>query len=174
MLKYLISDLQEVMIYLPIGLIVGLFTIILLSAIRKRRGVGREEIAVFPATCFIIYVVIIACITFFSRESGSRMGFDLEISSTLGINARNNAFVVENVLLFVPFGFLCAWASQRARKMIVNVSYGLLLSLTIELLQLVTGRGFFQIDDIITNVLGTLIGFLIARIMGIKPLNKNA
>ena len=31
---------------------------------------------------------------------------DLELFSTWGINDRNNAFVVENVLLFIPYGFV--------------------------------------------------------------------
>ena len=31
----------------------------------------------------------------------------------------------------------------------------------VEVLQLVTGRGYFQIDDLMTNTLGALIGFLI-------------
>ncbi|WP_415340200.1 VanZ family protein, partial [Clostridium perfringens] len=42
------------------------------------------------------------------------------------------------------------------------VSFG--ISLTIELIQLLTGLGFFDVDDIILNVLGGIIGYLILKI----------
>ncbi|MGU9068145.1 VanZ family protein [Clostridium perfringens] len=38
------------------------------------------------------------------------------------------------------------------------------MSLTIELIQLLTGLGFFDVDDIILNVLGGIIGYLILKI----------
>ena len=37
---------------------------------------------------------------------------------------------------------------------------GFFTSLGIELLQLATQRGFFQIDDILTNTLGAVVGYL--------------
>ncbi|WP_416388616.1 VanZ family protein [Enterocloster clostridioformis] len=40
---------------------------------------------------------------------------------------------------------------------------GFCLSCIIEMIQLITERGHFQIDDIVTNTLGTLIGALIFR-----------
>ncbi|ELU5588803.1 VanZ family protein [Clostridium perfringens] len=49
------------------------------------------------------------------------------------------------------------------------VSFG--ISLTIELIQLLTGLGFFDVDDIILNVLDGIIGYLILKI-SIKIFNK--
>ena len=40
---------------------------------------------------------------------------------------------------------------------------GALTSLTVECLQLITQRGYFQIDDILTNTLGSVIGWLVFR-----------
>ena len=37
------------------------------------------------------------------------------------------------------------------------------MSLTIELLQLVTERGYFDYDDIVLNCIGTLIGYGLLR-----------
>ena len=107
-----------------------------------------------------MYVAVLLVITYFSRESGTRGGLDLELFSTWGINKRNNAYVVENVLLFIPYGFVLAWADARQRNFFRNLFTGALTSLAIECMQLVTGRGFFQIDDILTNILGTILGFL--------------
>ena len=85
---------------------------------------------------------------------------DLELFSTWGINERNNAYVVENVLLFIPYGFVLAWADVRQRNFFCNLLTGALTSFAIEYMQLVTQRGYFQIDDILTNILGTILGFL--------------
>ena len=38
-------------------------------------------------------------------------------------------------------------------------------SLGVETIQLITGRGYFQVDDILTNVLGAVIGYVIFRIL---------
>ena len=97
---------------------------------------------------------------FFSREDGSRnRAMDLELFSTWGINTRNNAFVVENVLLFIPYGFACPWAFPWLRGFFRNIFAAFVTSLGVETFQLITGRGYFQIDDILTNVLGGIIGY---------------
>ena len=99
-----------------------------------------------------------------SRESGNSKGFDLELFSTWGINDRNNAYVIENIMLFVPYGFLGSWAFEKMGNFFRCLALGALTSLYIESLQLVTGRGFFQIDDILTNTLGAVIGCLVYRL----------
>lgn len=164
MINYIIKDLAEVFRYLPYGMVAGIIVAILLSAINDRRvRHNKKPVPAAAWTCFFMYLVIIIFITFLSREGGSRKGIDLELFSTWGINARNNAFVVENVLLFIPFGFTCAWALKSARHFLVCTLYGLLASCSIEFMQLFTQRGYFQVDDILTNVLGTCIGFVLFR-----------
>ena len=115
----------------------------------------------------MIYLALMLVITFLSRESGDSKGIDLELFSTWGINDRNNAFVIENVLLFVPYGFLAGFAFGRYRRFLPCLALGAATSLGIETLQLVTGRGFFQIDDILTNTLGAVVGFLLYRLFGL-------
>ena len=43
-------------------------------------------------------------------------------------------------------------------KLIVSLSIGLLLSASIETIQLVSHRGLFEFDDIVHNTIGTAIG----------------
>lgn len=161
MLKYIISDMLATLRYLPYGIIAGLFAVVILHGInrgRKRRG--KDAVSLLSVSCLAMYMAVMLVITCLSRESGSRVGLDLELFSTWGINKRNNAYVVENVLLFIPYGFALAWADVRQRNFFRNFLTGALTSLAIESMQLVTGRGFFQIDDILTNILGTVLGFL--------------
>jgi|GEM_PF-85299 len=164
MIHYIIKDMTAVFRYMPYGIVAGIFAAIVFSAINDVRiKKGKEPIPIMSATCFYMYLVIILFITFLSRESGVRSGMDLELFSTWGINKRNNAYVVENILLFIPYGFVCAWARKSARRFPVCVMYGFVTSTLIEFLQLITGRGYFQVDDILTNVLGTIIGYILFR-----------
>ena len=67
-----------------------------------------------------------------------------------------------NILLFVPLGFFLPVLWGRFRRMLPAALFGCGLSLMIELLQLLTYRAT-DVNDLITNVLGTGIGFLLAR-----------
>lgn len=161
MLKYIMNDLLAALRYLPCGIIAGLFAVVVLYCFnRGRRKRGRDAVSLPAVSCLVMYVAVLLAITYFSRESGTRNGMDLELFSTWGINKRNNAYVVENVLLFIPYGFVLAWAVPRQKNFFRNFLTGALTSLSIECMQLITGRGFFQIDDILTNILGTVLGFL--------------
>jgi glycopeptide antibiotics resistance protein len=162
MKKYIIMDLRETLQFLPYGLLAGLLLVVLLILVNRfREKKGKKPIHVFSYAAVVTSMGIILCITFFSREPGSRKGIDLELFSTWGINVRNDAFVVENVLLFIPYGFLCAWAFPAVREMAVGGFLLLCTSTGIEFLQLLTQRGYFQIDDIWTNVAGGFVGLLL-------------
>ena len=101
-------------------------------------------------------------ITIFEREPGSRTGISLKFFEALG-GPRANAYVIENVLLFIPFGIFIPLKWKQLRNPFVCSFLGFCLSCIIEIIQLITERGHFQIDDIVTNTLGTLIGALIFR-----------
>ena len=105
--KYIIRDLNGAIQYLPYGVMAGAVMGLILNAMNARRErKGKEAFPMAGLMVFSLYLMIILVITFFSREDGSRnRAMDLELFSTWGINTRNNAFVVENVLLFIPYGF---------------------------------------------------------------------
>lgn len=177
--KYVIKDLGEVMQYLPYGIMAGAVMGLILNGMNARRERrGKEAFPMAGLMAFSLYLMIILVITFFSREDGSRIGMDLELFSTWGINTRNNAFVVENVLLFIPYGFACPWAFPWLRGFFRNAFAAFVTSLGVETIQLITGRGYFQVDDILTNVLGAMIGYVIFRVLygmvrKIRPSDEN-
>lgn len=69
-----------------------------------------------------------------------------------------------NVLLFVPLGVFLPllWEAFRAVKNTVLFGFG--MSLTIELLQIFTYRAT-DVNDLITNTVGTLLGYTLAKIL---------
>ncbi|MGN0439064.1 MAG: VanZ family protein [Lachnospiraceae bacterium] len=66
-----------------------------------------------------------------------------------------------NVLAFIPFGALIRWVINRSVKWYQVVGYTFLLSLSVEILQLIAKVGVFDIDDLILNTFGGLVGFWI-------------
>lgn len=64
-----------------------------------------------------------------------------------------------NILVFVPFGFLAAMSSRK-RSFLRTSLDGFLLSLMVETFQLLTMVGSFDVDDLILNTFGVMLGFL--------------
>lgn len=65
---------------------------------------------------------------------------------------------MENILLFVPFGFLLGiTAKPRWPWFILSA---IVSSLLIEILQLFTKLGYFELMDIIFNTVGSCIGYM--------------
>ncbi|MFT8323049.1 MAG: VanZ family protein [Bacillus sp. (in: firmicutes)] len=74
-------------------------------------------------------------------------------------------YAIGNILMFVPFGFLFPAIYKRRFKMIVTILVAALSSLTIELTQyLFTIDRAADIDDLIMNVFGALVGYILFRI----------
>ena len=170
MIQYICRDMAQTVRYLPYGLMVGIpVTAVALLVINgRRKQMKKPSLRWFPAVLFGVYLTVLLAITFLSRENGSRnVVMDWKLFSTWGINDRNNAFVIENVLLFIPYGFLCGWNFDWAKNGLKCTLFGAVTSLGIECLQLVTGRGYFQIDDILTNILGTVLGWLVFWLLSV-------
>ena len=78
--------------------------------------------------------------------------------------------VAQNLVLFIPFGFLLCGATKRTHTVRILL-VGFLLSLLIEICQLLLRLGWFETDDILHNTLGTLLGIRLYRWMvGRAPL----
>ena len=64
-----------------------------------------------------------------------------------------------NIILFIPFGFLSSYLLKNRHLSVVTI-LTLIASGTIETVQYYIGR-VFDIDDIILNLIGGIVGFLI-------------
>ena len=68
-----------------------------------------------------------------------------------------------NVLLFIPVGFLLPKVSKALRNFFRFFLLCFVVMLAVELLQLVTLLGSFDVDDLILNLSGMSLGFLLAH-----------
>lgn len=65
-----------------------------------------------------------------------------------------------NVLIFVPFGFFMPIGS-RFRSFLATAFYGFGISLCVELFQLVIKVGSFDVDDLLLNTVGSILGYML-------------
>ena len=68
--------------------------------------------------------------------------------------------VILNILLFVPLGYLLPLSIKKTDKWYLILAIGIVFSAIIETTQLISHRGWFDVDDIIHNGVGTIIGWL--------------
>ena len=69
-----------------------------------------------------------------------------------------------NILIFIPLGIFTPIVFKRMRKFYMTALFAFILTLSVELFQYFIGRSS-DIDDIIANLLGGIIGYGIFKIL---------
>lgn len=110
------------------------------------------------------WTMLVLCSTVIFRSVRAERGFRLIPFSSYW-DYGPNSYLLEvaaekflNVVLFVPVGFLLGrgfWQMTWRRALLT----GCCLSVVIELLQLVFQKGMCEVDDVIHNVAGCMIGY---------------
>lgn len=125
-------------------------------------------------TLFILYIALMIYFMFFAEMFGrtpsdeyryNLMPFKeiirfIKYSSTLGIRTVM-INLVGNVVVFIPFGMALVSISRRKLGFFAVTLYSASLSISIELIQLLTRVGSCDVDDIILNTIGGMIGYLL-------------
>lgn len=68
-----------------------------------------------------------------------------------------------NICMFVPLGFFLRILFPRCRSFLRCMAAVAVIMSVVELCQLFTLRGFCEVDDVMLNVLGAAVGWLLAR-----------
>lgn len=71
--------------------------------------------------------------------------------------------IIGNIIMFIPFGFFSSYYLKSNKKSFIFF-LTLIVSLVIECIQLKIGRAF-DVDDIILNMIGSLCGYYIYRLV---------
>lgn len=115
----------------------------------------------------VMYVYIVIGITMLSRSEGQSTVINLKLFSTFSSSPYDLLFIYENILLFVPLGILLFILAKPFRDMYVSFIIGGVCSFAIERAQLATNLGMFQIDDILTNTMGMMCGFVMCKTIAV-------
>ena len=148
-------------VWIAVGIL--LFPLIILRIRKKKWTFFKKRWPYFlGGYLLVLYFCYLVEITMLCREPGSRIGTKLTLFATYGAgDARSIAFMVENILMFVPLGLLIPMIIPVFRKWYVLIPGGFLFSMVIECTQLITQRGYFETDDIVLNGIGGIVGYVL-------------
>lgn len=110
---------------------------------------------------FVFYLAVLLRLTLLERSHENYAPPNLILFSTLDASKVDIRFAIENIILMIPFGALaCLIGSQKAGIIKVTLC-SFLLSASIEMTQYVTRCGHFELDDILFNTMGGLLGWIV-------------
>ena len=128
-------------------IILLLFSIIIVLCNRRK----------YPYIPPLYSVFLILYITLLRRAPG------FNVSICFKLKLRPNAVVwagnLLNLVLYVPYG-VTSWLWKREAQKIVAVGFA--LSVSCEVLQYLTGRGMADVNDVLFNALGAVVGVWIS------------
>lgn len=114
--------------------------------------------------CQYLWILIILSILKITGILGGNFGISSPLDSYVSFRLFEegfNAATLLNIGLFIPYVFLPVFIFKKISKHWWNgILFGLIFSISIEILQTFIGR-FAQLDDVIMNTCGALVGFLI-------------
>ena len=136
----------------------------------------KRKIRFLSVLLFILYVLLLVYFLFFSEEYGRVTAEErvyrynlvpfVEIRRFWIYREQLGTFAVfsnifGNVIGFLPFGFILPVIFRRMNSGFLICVSGFILSLTVEVIQLVTKVGCFDVDDMILNTLGATLGYVL-------------
>lgn len=122
---------------------------------------------------FVLYLVLLLKLLLFSRPPGSERSLNLIPFATISDYLFNGTAAVKrfaignvlgNVVAFIPLGAFLPVLRRRLR-MWANLLIVACASVAVEIVQGVFGLGASDIDDVILNALGGLVGILFFTIL---------
>lgn len=151
--------------------LIGIIVVLLILLVRKCRKRKTHFSDVLAGILFAVYVSIILQLTLVNRESGSRIGINLDVFHGLVGTDYNLrwlmiAYAVLNCILFVPYGFILSMFSfvnerKTGIQFVLATLFSFLASMMIEMTQLITRRGYYEVQDLLLNTLGGVLGWLL-------------
>lgn len=168
-LDTLSAELQAVpsFAYLAIVLLV-LMCIIFYSMVIPRLRISSDSKEKWRRTCIrvllLFYMACILAITVFSRDTSEIYRMQLiPLNGFRDFDHINRELIRDgaNLLLFLPLGLFFAWQHKKRGLLVGGLGISLGFSLTVELIQLGGRLGTFDVDDLIFNTLGGLLGAVV-------------
>lgn len=158
---------------MAIAVIIVFFIMIIYFFIQKKqkKQINLKNRKLFFISIFIIYLIVILIATLINRPNYSfnqRASFQLFSSYRYAIHnfdLREWRNIILNICMTIPLGILLPLINKKFKNWWLTYLAGLAFTTIIELTQLLTNRGIFEIDDIFNNTLGCTIGFGIYKFL---------
>lgn len=111
----------------------------------------------------VLYLSAIAYLTLLFREKdGATLRLEpLWSYSKLFTDSEARADILKNIWLFIPLGAILYRIYPNRKILLIPLG----LSILIEIIQYISGIGFCELDDVISNTLGGLIGYEMEKLI---------
>lgn len=143
------------------------------------KKITRKHLSLMSLIVFIIYICVLIYFVFFSDRYGRVEGFsEYRYNLTLFMEIHRyleytDYFTWENlitnlagnILVFSPMGILVPIFMKRRVGFLYITGASFLLSFFIETVQLVFKIGVFDVDDLLMNTVGGMIGYIVYGII---------
>ena len=123
----------------------------------------KRKIKHIGVMLFLLYVLLLVYFLFFFEEYGRVAAEERVYRYNLIPFLEIRRFWIYReqlgVIGFIPYGFILPVIAHKCRSGFFIILSGFSLSLVVEVVQLVTKVGCFDVDDLILNTLGAAIGY---------------
>lgn len=158
-----------------------LFSIIYFFIYKKiLKGQRRIDFkTAFVIVVFVGYMLMVLYATWFSRSPSEYYSVNLSLfSSYIGawnsFTLRSWQLLIFNIIMFIPFGILLPLVNKKFKNMKYTALLGAIFTLLIESIQYIYNIGVFEVDDLLNNFVGVLIGYgIVMTILSIMNREKN-
>lgn len=140
--------------------------VILQYALFKQQNLGK----IFMVFIFAFYSMAVFSAVGIPTIYTIRINFTFNLIPFIDILNSPAQYIkntILNIILFMPMGFLLPVIWKEYQSLKKTVFMGLSISIIIEFLQIFTFR-LTDIDDLITNTLGTFLGYYCAKMFSFK------
>lgn len=165
-IRYVLWELQNSLgLVIPAGLL-GILALLSAWLIHRKRCGKQTPFPWGKAFCALALAGYLAIVLYATvlRHSGGFRQWNLHLfrawrEAWNQFSVKLWANILLNVAMFVPMGILPQLLGKWPRKWYFGIGLGASVSILIELVQLASARGVWDIDDLFANTLGTAIGY---------------
>jgi len=153
--------------YLILGGMIAVFVTLAILIIHRLLFKGKKKISktrVLWWGLFVCYITVVLGATLMERgtfwQNAKIMPLFYSYKAAwvngLAVDWRN---IILNICMFMPLGFLLPLGFKCFKSFWITSLIGFLLTIIIEGIQLYYHLGMFELDDLMNNTIGTMIGF---------------
>ncbi len=141
---------QYWLITIMIAIVMSILLLILSKKMRYMKKLSTRRC--FVIALFVSYYFFIISATILHRWGFPNQKYNLQLLWSWKDQSLRSE-VIANIAMFIPLGFISTveWRWH-------SIWLGTICSLIVEVSQLLTHRGSFELDDLLNNTIGTFIG----------------
>ncbi|WP_414838740.1 VanZ family protein [Carnobacterium sp. TMP28] len=171
LIELIFYSIDQTLFYFIIWLIFRVIYLTFLKKGKKRKSLYRE----ISLNAFIFYIILLIHLTIFREEhSIGNVRFNMQPLSAINLTPLTHTLKLTkgvtlfdyyynfygNILWFVPMGFVVAYLLNKKPYFLKTLLTGFCFSFFIEMMQFFLGTGITDIDDLLFNTIGTIVGLI--------------